>query len=55
VRSAPALLVGGALSRFVAGLAVGAGALLVSLPAMVLFLVLNRCLIGGLTLGSVKG
>ena len=32
-----------------------AGALLVSVPVVVLFLVLSRYLIGGLTLGSVKG
>lgn len=32
-----------------------AGALIVSLPAVVLFIVLSRWLIGGLTLGGVKG
>lgn len=32
-----------------------AGSLLVSLPVVVLFLVLNRFLVSGLTLGSVKG
>ncbi len=32
-----------------------AGSLLVSVPVVVLFLVLNRYLVGGLTLGSVKG
>jgi arabinogalactan oligomer/maltooligosaccharide transport system permease protein len=32
-----------------------AGALIVSLPVIVLFIVLSRWLIGGLTLGSVKG
>jgi arabinogalactan oligomer/maltooligosaccharide transport system permease protein len=32
-----------------------AGALLVSVPVVVLFLILSRYLIGGLTLGSVKG
>ena len=32
-----------------------AGSLLVSLPVVVLFLVLNRFLVGGLTLGGVKG
>jgi len=32
-----------------------AGALIVSIPAMLLFLLLSKWLIGGLTLGSVKG
>jgi len=32
-----------------------AGALLVSVPVVVLFLALSRFLISGLTLGSVKG
>lgn len=32
-----------------------AGSLLVSLPVVILFLVLNRFLVSGLTLGSVKG
>jgi len=32
-----------------------AGALVVSIPAILLFLFLTRYLVGGLTLGSVKG
>jgi len=32
-----------------------AGSLIVSIPAVLLFLVLSRYLISGLTLGSVKG
>ena len=32
-----------------------AGALVVSIPAVLLYLLLSRWLIGGLTLGGVKG